>query len=217
MASNGDKERAFVFVFLRFDELLASLFYVLKLLLEPFDFPGVHDNSLQKLLFGLKLFPSELFLSPELQIVFFAVFVFFLAHDSIVKGFISRGELLLSHWKFMHVFSLLDFWLLLEFAQMIFPNLLLFHCLELWKLLSFEGEFLLFFDVMQVIYSQSLVDRLFQHLSFHDCLKSIRLYFMVESIFQVLSILLFEVFQVGVETFEPFAELFIFLRKLLME
>jgi hypothetical protein len=97
LASNGDKERAFVFVFLRFDELLASLFYVLKLLLEPFDFPGVHDNSLQKLLFGLELFPSELFLSPELQIVFFAVFVFFLAHDSIVKGFISRGELLLSH------------------------------------------------------------------------------------------------------------------------
>lgn len=198
LASNGDKERAFVFVFLGFDQLLASLFYVLKLLLEPFDFPGVRDNPLQKLLFGLELFPSDLFLSPELQIVFFAVFIFFLAHDSIVKAFISRSQLLLSHREFMHVFSWLDFWLLLEFSEMIFPNLLLFHCLELWKLLSFEGEFLLFFDVMQVVYSQSLVDRLFQHLSFHDCLKSIWLYFVVESILQVLSILLFEVFQVGV-------------------
>lgn len=92
-------------MFLGFDQLLASLFYVLKLLLEPFDFPGVRDNPLQKLLFGLELFPSDLFLSPELQIVFFAVFIFFLAHDSIVKAFISRSQLLLSHREFMHVFS----------------------------------------------------------------------------------------------------------------
>ena len=145
-----------------------------------------------------------------LQIIFLTIFVFFLTDNSVVKGLVFGlyllglgGNLMVEISFFLEVF-------VLEAFKEFLPHLVLFECFELCELFFFDGHLILFFDVMDLIESEGLFDGLFQHFSLDNGLESVGLDFVLESIFKILFVLFFDVFEIGCEFVKSLLELFIF-------
>jgi hypothetical protein len=77
------------------------------------------------------------------------------------------------------------------------PYLLFFGCFVLCELFSFDSGLIFFFDIVDLIESEGLIDGLFEQFSLYNGLETVRLDFVLESIFEIFFVLPFDVFKIG--------------------
>jgi hypothetical protein len=75
-------------------------------------------------------------------------------------------------------------------------HLLLFECLVLSKLFSFEGHLILFFNILHFIETNCLFNGLLEHFSLDDGLETVRLDFVLKAILEVIFVLFLDIFKV---------------------